>query len=256
MRTRTPALLVSVHKLFRRAFSIDSLPSIESLRPQYVALALRAVRGVVENVGAQKHVVGVAGVRTHHEIGVFVFSVGSARDEAPHAVFFARVGVERGRVNRLDGRPLLAARGEDLPYESQVRGLPNVILTPHIGGSTLEAQESIAQEVASKLASFVLHGSTTGSVNVPEVELPGRPDDPGADEPSHHRLLHFHRNVPGVLSKLHAIVAEIGANITGEYLRTNNEIGYVVLDTDPTAGAALAERIATIEETIRVRVIA
>lgn len=142
------------------------------------------------------------------------------------------------------------------PFESQVRGLPNVILTPHIGGSTLEAQESIAKEVAGKLASFVLHGSTTGSVNVPEVELPGRPNDRGADEPSHHRLLHFHRNVPGVLSKLHAIVAEVGANISGEYLRTNNEIGYVVLDTDPSAGAALAERIATIEETIRVRVIA
>ena len=142
------------------------------------------------------------------------------------------------------------------PFESQVRGLPNVILTPHIGGSTLEAQESIAKEVAGKLASFVLHGSTTGSVNVPEVELPGRPHDRGADEPSHHRLLHFHRNVPGVLSKLHAIVAEVGANISGEYLRTNNEIGYVVLDTDPSAGAALAERIATIEETIRVRVIA
>ena len=142
------------------------------------------------------------------------------------------------------------------PFESKVRGLPNVILTPHIGGSTLEAQESIAKEVAGKLASFVLHGSTTGSVNVPEVELPGRPHDRGADEPSHHRLLHFHRNVPGVLSKLHAIVAEVGANISGEYLRTNNEIGYVVLDTDPSAGAALAERIATIEETIRVRVIA
>lgn len=142
------------------------------------------------------------------------------------------------------------------PFESQVRGLPNVILTPHIGGSTLEAQESIAEEVAGKLAGFVLHGSTTGSVNVPEVELPGRPNDRSADEPSHHRLLHFHRNVPGVLSKLHAIVAEVGANISGEYLRTNNEIGYVVLDTDPSAGAALAERIATIEETIRVRVIA
>jgi D-3-phosphoglycerate dehydrogenase / 2-oxoglutarate reductase len=144
-----------------------------------------------------------------------------------------------------------SSRGQ--PFESQVRGIDNVILTPHIGGSTLEAQQNIAREVASKITDFIEHGSTTGSVNTPEVDLPGRPN--GDDRSHHHRLLHFHRNVPGVLSKLHAIVAEVGANITGEYLRTNERIGYVVLDTDPTSGAALAARIAAIEETIRVRVV-
>lgn len=159
-----------------------------------------------------------------------------------------------------------AGKGES--FESPLRGLSNVILTPHIGGSTEEAQEAIALDVAGKLLKFVNVGSTTGAVNVPEVELPdqggneaeGRTPASGDDDapggtPRRHRILHFHRNVPGVLSKVHQAIARLGANISAEHLRTDPEIGYVVLDVDPTDGQKVLEAVRSIPETIRVRVL-
>jgi D-3-phosphoglycerate dehydrogenase len=147
-----------------------------------------------------------------------------------------------------------AGKGER--FESKVQGLPNVILTPHVGGSTEEAQQTIAEDVCSKLIKFLKIGSTTGAVNVPEVELPeqqggGQPDEPVRS----HRVLHFHDNVPGVLSKMHAMIAELGANISAEYLRTREDVGYVVLDVDPTDGVPVLERLRAIPETIRVRMV-
>jgi len=151
------------------------------------------------------------------------------------------------------------------PFASELRGLGNVILTPHVAGSTEEAQESIAVDVATKLIRFINNGSTSGSVNVPQVELPGQEGiegsrDQGSEEGSEvparrHRVLHFHRNVPGVLSKMHAIIAEVGANIAAEYLQTNAEVGYVVLDVDPTDAATIVDRLRAIPETIRVRML-
>jgi len=145
------------------------------------------------------------------------------------------------------------------PFQSPLQNLDNVILTPHIGGSTIEAQESIATDVASKLVRFINVGSTTGAVNVPEVELPeqpGEPAPPGATAKERpHRVLHFHRNVPGVMSKLHAIIAEIGANVSAEYLRTRDDIGYVVLDVDPINAEDLMRRVREIPETIRARLL-
>ncbi|MFA6046583.1 MAG: phosphoglycerate dehydrogenase, partial [Phycisphaerales bacterium] len=145
------------------------------------------------------------------------------------------------------------AKGE--AFESAVRGLENVILTPHVGGSTEEAQASIAEDVCQKFLKFVNVGSTTGAVNVPEVELPAQMAGEGETRKADrkHRILHFHRNVPGVLSKMHGLIADLGANISAEYLRTNAEIGYVVLDVDPTDGEKVLERVRTIPETIRVR---
>ncbi len=146
-----------------------------------------------------------------------------------------------------------ASRGE--VFQSVLRGAPNVILTPHVGGSTLEAQASIATEVAGKLARFINDGSTIGAVNVPQVDLPDqgvRGGDAGARP---HRILHFHRNVPGVLSRMHEVIASCGANISGEYLRTDGELGYVVLDVDPTDGEALAKGLRDVPETIRTRVL-
>ncbi len=151
-----------------------------------------------------------------------------------------------------------AGKGE--LFQSELRGLKNVILTPHVGGSTEEAQESIAEEVAAKLIKFVNNGSTTGAVNVPQVELPAqdesdRREDREGKKARQHRILHFHRNVPGVLSKMHAVIADLGLNINAEYLQTNRDIGYVVLDVDPTSGDRVLTGLRSIPETIRVRVL-
>lgn len=146
----------------------------------------------------------------------------------------------------LDVFPVEPASKGDV-FSSPVQGLANVILTPHVGGSTAEAQEAIAEDVARKLMSFVNTGSTTGAVNVPQVELPGQE---GA-----HRILHFHRNVPGVLSKMHTLIARLGANINAEYLRTSADLGYVVLDVDPTDAEPILTGLRSVEETIRVRVL-
>ncbi len=151
------------------------------------------------------------------------------------------------------------------PFVSEIRGLSNVILTPHIGGSTEEAQAAIAEDVATKLARFVNNGSTTGAVNVPQVDLPeqdevGMTDDGSGAAPKHarhrhHRMLHFHRNVPGVMSKINTVMAELGINIVGQYLKTNEEVGYVVLDVAPTNADQISDRLKAIPETIRVRML-
>ena len=137
------------------------------------------------------------------------------------------------------------------PFQCPLQGAENVILTPHIGGSTLEAQEAIAEDVASKLVRFMNVGTTTAAVNVPQVELPMQESDAGRP----HRVLHFHKNVPGVLGQIHSITTELGVNISGEYLRTQDELGYVVLDVDKTDSAQLLERLRRIPETVRVRVL-
>jgi D-3-phosphoglycerate dehydrogenase len=147
-------------------------------------------------------------------------------------------------------------------FISEVRGLPNVILTPHVGGSTEEAQEAIAIDVATKLIRFVNNGSTSGAVNVPQVDLPeqnepledGQPAAHGAPD-RRHRILHFHRNVPGVLKNINAVMAELGVNIVGQYLKTNDEIGYVVLDIAPGNLEAITDRLRAVPETIRVRML-
>jgi D-3-phosphoglycerate dehydrogenase / 2-oxoglutarate reductase len=143
------------------------------------------------------------------------------------------------------------------PFESELRNLENVILSPHIGGSTVEAQASIAEEVATKIIRFINIGSTTGAVNVPRVELPAQPKrqvaSPDAQRP--HRILHFHRNVPGVLSNLHAAIAQLGINVTSEYLQTDPRLGYVVLDVSPSDASELLKRIRAMPETIRTRVL-
>jgi D-3-phosphoglycerate dehydrogenase len=146
--------------------------------------------------------------------------------------------------------------GRDAAFQSPVSGLANVILTPHIGGSTQEAQKNIAVEVATKLRSFVNTGATTGAVNVPNVDLPDQSTsrvatDEGQARP--HRILHFHRNVPGVMMKLNTAISELGVNVSAQYLQTQGEIGYVVLDADPSNAKGLSDRLDQIEETIRTR---
>ncbi len=145
-------------------------------------------------------------------------------------------------------------------FVSEIRGLGNVILTPHIGGSTEEAQQAIAEDVATKLIRFMNNGSTTGAVNVPQVDLPEQDEiesdsKAGGGRKRHHRILHFHRNVPGVLSRINSVMAELGVNIAGQYLKTNEDVGYVVLDIAPAKAEPIIERIKQIPETIRVRML-
>lgn len=132
-------------------------------------------------------------------------------------------------------------------FESELRGFPNVILTPHIGGSTEEAQEGIGHYVPERLLEYINNGSTTGSVNFPEVQLPLLKGS--------HRLLHVHRNVPGILAKLNNIFARYNVNITGQYLKTNEQIGYVIMDVARSYAEGFIQEIKEMEETIKFRML-
>jgi D-3-phosphoglycerate dehydrogenase len=137
--------------------------------------------------------------------------------------------------------------GDDQSFVSRLQGLPNVILTPHIGGSTEEAQVDIGQFVAKKLVEYALRGSTALSVNLPNVDLPGRA---GA-----HGLVHIHRNTPGVLAAINAIFAEHRVNIEGQALGTRGDIGYVITDIASDYTEDMLGRLAHMDETIRLRVL-
>ena len=140
-------------------------------------------------------------------------------------------------------------KGNAESFESPLRGLDNVILTPHVGGSTLEAQDNIGIEVAAKLVRYSDNGSTLSAVNFPEVTLPGHDGS--------RRILHIHRNVPGVLSQINDIFRDRGINIDGQFLRTDPKVGYVVIDVtaDEEQTASLREAMAAIPGTLRVRVL-
>jgi D-3-phosphoglycerate dehydrogenase len=140
-------------------------------------------------------------------------------------------------------------KGNDDPFVSPLVGLDNVILTPHIGGSTLEAQDNIGIEVASKLVRYSDNGSTLSAVNFPEVSLP--------EHPKSRRLLHIHKNVPGVLSRINELFSSGNINIDAQFLQTDAEVGYVVIDVaaDEAQADALKDRLATIPGTLRSRVL-
>ncbi len=141
-------------------------------------------------------------------------------------------------------------KGAGDEFVSPLREMDNVLLTPHIGGSTEEAQQNIGVEVAEKLIKYSNNGSTLGAVNFPEVSLP--------QQPGRHRLLHIHRNQPGVLSSINAIFSEQQINISGEYLATNARIGYVVIDiegSERTEALMLKRKMDEVAGTIRTRIL-
>ena len=132
------------------------------------------------------------------------------------------------------------------PFDSRLRGLPNVILTPHVGGSTEEAQEDIGRFVAGKLRDFAAHGSTSLSVNMPQVITDGGHAT---------RLGHLHQNVPGVLASVNSILARHGVNVVGQSLTTRGQMGYVVTDVPGPVDDAAVEELRSMPETVRVRVL-
>lgn len=136
-------------------------------------------------------------------------------------------------------------RGE--PFASELSGLPNVILTPHIGGSTEEAQEAIGREVAAKLIGFVNRGATSGAVGFPQIEPPSQAD--------RHRILNMHRNVPGVLSDINRIVSEVGANVESQILATDQDVGYLVMDLDRELSDEVRSAVAALDASIRTRIL-
>jgi D-3-phosphoglycerate dehydrogenase len=132
-------------------------------------------------------------------------------------------------------------------FISELRGLPNTILTPHIGGSTMEAQAAIGREVATSLIKFVNGGATTGSVNFPEVEAP--------QSTGTHRILNAHRNVPGVLRDINKIVSDLEANIQAQVLATDPDIGYLVMDLDQDVSSEVHKKIAALSTNLRTRIL-
>ena len=138
-------------------------------------------------------------------------------------------------------------RSNNEEFVSPLREFDNVILTPHIGGSTMEAQENIGVEVAEKLVRYSDNGSTITSVNFPEVALPSHPGK--------HRLLHIHNNVPGVLTSINTVFSEHNINISGQYLQTNDKVGYVVMDIDADHSDLALKKLQKIPGTIRCRVL-
>ena len=138
-------------------------------------------------------------------------------------------------------------KSNEEPFESPLRGLPNVILTPHVGGSTQEAQENIGLEVSEKLIRYSDNGSTLSAVNFPEVTLP--------EHAGQHRLLHIHENVPGVMSAINQVLSDHQVNVAGQYLQTNPRIGYVVVDIEADYSEPVLKALRAIPATIKARVL-
>ncbi|MGH7271360.1 MAG: NAD(P)-dependent oxidoreductase, partial [Polyangiaceae bacterium] len=132
-------------------------------------------------------------------------------------------------------------------FKSQILGLPNVVVTPHIGGSTAEAQESIGREVGEALIKFVNGGVTTGAVNFPHIDV--------GPMPGKHRILSVHKNVPGVVRDISRIVTDKGANIAGQVLATDQDIGYLVMDLDQDVALDVKNAVAALEADIKTRIL-
>ncbi|HEX6170974.1 MAG TPA: phosphoglycerate dehydrogenase [Chitinophagaceae bacterium] len=132
-------------------------------------------------------------------------------------------------------------------FQTPLQDLPNVILTPHIGGSTEEAQENIGEDVSGKLFNYLEKGITFGSHTVPALALP--------PQEGSHRILHIHNNVPGVLSEINTTLSKNNINILGQYLKTNDEIGYVVLDVDRQISSKALQLLKEVKQTIKVRML-
>jgi D-3-phosphoglycerate dehydrogenase len=136
--------------------------------------------------------------------------------------------------------------GQD-PFESELRGLSNVILTPHIGGSTEEAQRNIGLEVSESLISYAVTGSTTGCANLPEVQMPLAENS--------YRILNIHKDMPGVLSQVNGLVAGRGANIKAQSYNTRSGIGYLIMDVEQSLSRIVEKQMELLASNIRTRLL-
>jgi D-3-phosphoglycerate dehydrogenase len=146
----------------------------------------------------------------------------------------------------IDVYPWEPEKNGDL-FKTPLQDLPNVLLTPHIGGSTEEAQQNIGEDVSVKMLQYLETGATTGSHTVPEINL--------TPQEGTHRILHIHSNVPGVLSEINSTLSKHKINILGQYLKTNDEIGYVVLDVDKKLSKNAVELLKNVKGTVKVRLL-
>ncbi|MHA7815897.1 MAG: phosphoglycerate dehydrogenase [Pseudohaliea sp.] len=214
--------------------------------------------GSLDSLLAQSDVVSLHVPETPSTAGMIG---GAELDRMPRGSIL--INASRGTVvdidalaGRLESGHLAGAAIDVFPVEprsnsdefvSPLRAFDQAILTPHIGGSTMEAQENIGMEVAEKLARYSDNGTTTSSVNFPEVALP--------EHAGCHRLLHIHHNVPGVMSAINQVFSDTGVNVSAQFLQTNDAIGYVVIDVDAEYSDVALRALADIEATIRSRVL-
>ena len=156
--------------------------------------------------------------------------------------------IEAGQVSgaAVDVFPVEPEKNGDV-FQSPLQGLPNVLLTPHIGGSTEEAQQNIGEDVSNKLLNYLEKGMTWGSHTVPALSLP--------PVEGSHRILHIHKNVPGVLSQINGQLSSNNINILGQYLKTNEQIGYVVVDVDKRLSKQATQLLKEVPHTIKVRLL-
>ncbi len=159
-----------------------------------------------------------------------------------------KANLESGKLRgaAIDVFPKEPKSNED-PFESELIGLPNLLLTPHIGGSTQEAQQHIGKFVPSRILDYINSGSTEGAVNFPQLQLP--------ELKNAHRLIHIHQNVPGIMSKINRTLADHDINIVGQYLKTNEQLGYVILDINKEYSDDVLEDLKKIDGTIKFRVL-
>src|SRR5690606_19824139 len=216
---------------------VGTLAELAGMQVIFHGVEAKLPRGDARPTGPGKRLLAPADVVTlHGPAGSRTHNLSHAQTSAAMKPGAILINASRGTVVDIDALHAALESGHlagaaldvfpvepkspDEPLDSPLRGMPNVILTPHIGGSTQESQENIGREVAEKLVSYLQSGATKGSVNFPEVAF--------HDRAGKARILHVHRNVPGAMGALSSLVAEHGLNIVAQHLQTRGPIGYVI----------------------------
>ncbi|MBN2088680.1 phosphoglycerate dehydrogenase [candidate division KSB1 bacterium] len=223
---------------------VDKLPLGNARRMPSLEVLLAEADIVTLHVPDTPETRGMINERTGHLMKSGSILINTSRGKVVD-LNVLKSAIKSGRIigAALDVFPEEPGSNQD-PFVCELQNLPNVILTPHIGGSTLEAQERIADEVSTKLINFLKTGATIGAVNFPEADLPPTSDS--------YRILHIHRNQPQVLAKIHNIFSQYQVNVTAEILKTRDSIGYLIVDIHRDNPAPVPELLSRITETIRV----